>query len=199
MSKRYGVNVGTGNQASGHERVDAAAVRKMTPDSSTPPRRRASRRRGRAERFGGSPTFLPPCATTHSSHSAAGPLGLIASLGKPNSLGNTVAVVADVLAHPNAFDELFACYFDEDELVRLRVSNAMKRIAAKRPELLVPYLDRFLDEVAYIPQASTQWTLAQLLLTYRGRLCSRESSISPEQYATAVTYSGAGPLHPIPS
>ena len=100
--------------------------------------------------------------------------------GKPNSLGNTVEVVDDVLAHPDAFDELFACYFDDDELVRLRVSNAMKRIAAERPELLVPYLDRLLDDVAHIPQASSQWTLAQLLLTYRKRL-------SPKQYETAVT------------
>ena len=99
--------------------------------------------------------------------------------GKPNSLGDTVAVVADVLDHPGTFGELFHCYFHEDELVRLRVSNCMKRLSAERPELLVPYLDRFLDEIAYIPQASTQWTLAQLLLTYRGRL-------SPKQYATAV-------------
>ena len=99
--------------------------------------------------------------------------------GKPNSLGNTVQVVADVLAHPDTFDELFDCYFDEDELVRLRVSNCMKRIAAEQPGLLVPYLDRFLGEIAFIPQPSTQWTLAQLLLTYRKRL-------SPKQYATAV-------------
>ena len=99
--------------------------------------------------------------------------------GKPNSLGSAVAVVSEVLAHPASFGELFACYFDEDELVRLRVSNCMKRVSAERPELLIPYLDRLLDEVAYIPQASTQWTLAQLLLTYRGRL-------SPKQYTTAV-------------
>ena len=99
--------------------------------------------------------------------------------GKPNSLGNTVAVVEDVLAHPAAFDELFHCYFSDDELVRLRVSNAMKRLAAEQPDLLVPYLDRFLDEIAYIPQASTQWTLAQLLLVY-------EPQLSPKQYATAT-------------
>ena len=98
--------------------------------------------------------------------------------GKPNSLGDTVAVVADVLAHPEAFDELFACYFADDALVRLRVSNCLKRVAAERPALLEPYLDRLLDEVAYIPQASTQWTLAQLLLTYTDRL-------SPAQLARA--------------
>ena len=101
--------------------------------------------------------------------------------GKPNSLGDTEAVVADVLARPAAFDELFGCYFDDDELVRMRVSNAMKRIAAARPELLLPYLDRFLSEVAYLPQPSAQWTLAQLLLVY-----SKAGRLSPKQYTTAV-------------
>ncbi len=82
--------------------------------------------------------------------------------GHPNSLGNTVEVVEEVLAHPEKFDELFHCYFSKDEVVRLRVSNAMKRIAKADRSLLLPYLDRFLNEIAHIDQASTQWTLAQL-------------------------------------
>ena len=84
--------------------------------------------------------------------------------GHPNSLGNTVQVVEKVLKNPEHFEELFNCYFSDDEVVRLRVSNAMKRIANERKELLVPYIDRFLDEIAGIDQASTQWTLAQLFL-----------------------------------
>ena len=84
--------------------------------------------------------------------------------GHPNSLGNTVAVVEDVLAHPERMEELFNCYFREDEVVRLRTSNACKRIAKAKPEIIIPYLDLFLTEVAKINQASAQWTLAQLLL-----------------------------------
>ncbi|MEL6656113.1 MAG: hypothetical protein AAFY48_05025 [Bacteroidota bacterium] len=84
--------------------------------------------------------------------------------GHPNSLGRTVEVVDIILADHNAFAELFNCYFSEDEVVRLRVSNAMKRICKAAPQLLVPYLDRFLTEIAVIDQASTQWTLAQLFL-----------------------------------
>ncbi len=86
--------------------------------------------------------------------------------GHPNSLGHTVAIVEEVLASPEKFDELFHCYFSDDEVVRLRVSNAMKRIAKARKELLLPYLDRFLIEIAAIDQASTQWTLAQLFDLY---------------------------------
>ncbi len=85
--------------------------------------------------------------------------------GHPNSLGNTVAVVETVLASPERFEELFNCYFSTDEVVRLRVSNAMKRICKERKELLMPFISRFLDEISRIDQASTQWTLAQLFLS----------------------------------
>ncbi|MEM7381351.1 MAG: hypothetical protein AAF361_09175 [Bacteroidota bacterium] len=84
--------------------------------------------------------------------------------GHPNSLGNTVQVVEMVLANPSKFELLFNTYFSKDEVVRLRVSNAMKRICKANKSLLVPYIDRFLGEIAHIDQASTQWTLAQLFL-----------------------------------
>ena len=82
--------------------------------------------------------------------------------GHPNSLGRTVEVVDTVLARPGRFEELFACYRSEDEVVRLRTSNAMKRIEAKRRDLLLPYIDRFIEEIGALDQASAQWTLAQL-------------------------------------
>ncbi len=82
--------------------------------------------------------------------------------GNPNSLGNTIEVVDEILFNPDLFEELFDCYFCDDEVVRLRVSNAMKRIGKERKDLLVPYVDRFLEEVSTIDQASTQWTLATL-------------------------------------
>jgi len=82
--------------------------------------------------------------------------------GHHNSLGNTEAVVTEVLEHPERFDELFNCYFSDDELVRLRTSSAMKRICLAKKELLIPYIARFLDEISEINQASTQWTLAIL-------------------------------------
>ncbi|MBI1187968.1 MAG: hypothetical protein GC206_11680 [Alphaproteobacteria bacterium] len=82
--------------------------------------------------------------------------------GRPNSLGRTGEVVERVLEQPARFEELFRCYESEDEIVRLRTSNAMKRIEAVRPDLLAPYLDRFIEDVGRIDQASAQWTLAQL-------------------------------------
>jgi hypothetical protein len=82
--------------------------------------------------------------------------------GHPNSLGKTVEIVAEVLQSNELFDELFNCYSSTDEIVRLRTSNAIKRICKEKKQILLPYIDRFLDEIAKIDQASTQWTLSQL-------------------------------------
>lgn len=82
--------------------------------------------------------------------------------GHPNSLGRTVEVVNQVLADPSRFAELFACYHSSDAVVRLRTSSAMKRVEAERHDLLVPYIDRFIEEIGQLDQASAQWTLAQL-------------------------------------
>jgi len=38
----------------------------------------------------------------------------------------------------------------------------MKRICKAKKPLLIPYIDRFLTDIASINQASTQWTLSQL-------------------------------------
>ena len=82
--------------------------------------------------------------------------------GHPNSLGKTVEVVEIVLGDRSKLAELYQCYFSQDKVVRLRTSNAMKRICQQQPQWLVPNLDFFLNEVSEIEQASTQWTLAQL-------------------------------------
>ena len=38
----------------------------------------------------------------------------------------------------------------------------MKRVEAERSDLLLPYLDRFIEEIGALDQASARWTLAQL-------------------------------------
>lgn len=82
--------------------------------------------------------------------------------GHPNSLGNTLEVVEEVFADHSLFEELFNCYFSADEVVRLRTSNAVKRVCIAHQKVLIPYIDRLLTEIAAIDQASTQWTLAKL-------------------------------------
>jgi hypothetical protein len=84
--------------------------------------------------------------------------------GHPNSLGNTVSVVDEVLAERALLPELVACYRSEDAVVRLRVSSAVKRAAQQRPEWVAAHLDDLLGWVAQIDQASTKWTLSILFV-----------------------------------
>jgi hypothetical protein len=84
--------------------------------------------------------------------------------GHPNSLGNTIEVVESILKGTLEFEELYQCYFSEDEVVRLRVSNSIKRIYKERPEAVEIYLDKFLNDISIIDQPSTQWTMTQLFL-----------------------------------
>jgi hypothetical protein len=80
--------------------------------------------------------------------------------GHPNSLGRTEDVVDLVLAEPTRLSELYSCYFSADEVVRLRVSSAMKRVTIAHPEWTMEYMDRLQDDIAAIDQPSAQWTLA---------------------------------------
>lgn len=86
----------------------------------------------------------------------------VLSGGHPNSLGRTVEVVGLVLADERRIEELFGCYKSPDAVVRLRTSSALKRVERERHHLLLPFLDRLIDEIGSLDQASAQWTLAQL-------------------------------------
>ena len=93
--------------------------------------------------------------------------------GHPNSLGRTVEVVDAVLSSRHRLADLFQCYFSADEVVRLRVSSAMKRVTTAHPEWTMEFMDRLLGEIAEIDQASTQWTLA-ILFDLTKQLLSQE-------------------------
>ena len=82
--------------------------------------------------------------------------------GHANSLGRTIEVVDMVLGDPARFEELFSCYLSDDAVVRLRTSNALKRVEKEQHDWLVPYIDRLVNEISQIDQASTQWTMANL-------------------------------------
>jgi len=84
--------------------------------------------------------------------------------GHPNSLGNTIEVVDDILTDEAKLKDLYDCYGSSDEVVRLRVSNAMKRVCKKQPEWVAKYLDRLIVDTSRINQASTKWTLSTLFM-----------------------------------
>ena len=101
--------------------------------------------------------------------------------GHPNSLGRTLEVVDTVLANPERLEDLYRCYFSNDEVVRLRTSNGIKRVCKEHPDWLIPYIDRFIDEISQIDQASTQWTLANLFELLESRM-----SVGQKEKAQAI-------------
>jgi hypothetical protein len=90
--------------------------------------------------------------------------------GHPNSLGRTVEVVDLVLADQAKLRELIDGYKSTDEVVRLRVSSALKRVEVERHAWLLPYLDELINDVGQLDQASAQWTFAQLFQRYANEL-----------------------------
>lgn len=92
-------------------------------------------------------------------------MGLVERLsgGSARSLGDTEAVVAEVLADPGLVSELLGCVLDADEIVRMRASDALEKVARVRSDPLAPYAERLLTQVAEIDQPSVRWHLAQLL------------------------------------
>ncbi len=100
--------------------------------------------------------------------------------GHANSLGRTIEVVEMVLADQARFEELFNCYFSDDAVVRLRTSNALKRVEKEQHDWLVPYIDRLLNEISKIDQASTQWTMANLFLRLDRNMSEQQRSQATE-------------------
>ena len=83
--------------------------------------------------------------------------------GHPNSLGNTLEVMDVVLGNTDKVEDLLLCYQSDDETVRLRTSNAFKRIFRAKLELFKQWKQRFIKEVAKINQPSAKWTSIQIL------------------------------------
>lgn len=90
--------------------------------------------------------------------------------GHPNSLGRTQEVVGTVLADRARLEELFATIADRDEVVRLRVGDALEKVCREQPGWFVTHVDRLLGDLGQIEQPSVQWHVAQMLHHLRSEL-----------------------------
>lgn len=94
--------------------------------------------------------------------------------GHHNSLGNTVAVAEQVNADRSLLPELINTYSSEDEVVRLRVSSALKRVAWEHPDWIHAEIDSIMEWVERLQQPSAQWSLGQMLLAIGPQLSTAE-------------------------
>jgi hypothetical protein len=53
--------------------------------------------------------------------------------GDPRSLGKTQEVVELVLSDQTLLDELFACLFQADEIIRMRAGDALEKVCRQKP------------------------------------------------------------------
>jgi hypothetical protein len=89
-------------------------------------------------------------------------LEMLAVGGKSNSLGKVNEVIELILDNKARLNELYACLFDEDAWIRMRAIDAFEKICRQHPDWVLPYIDRFSDELARSSQPSIQWHLAQI-------------------------------------
>jgi len=94
--------------------------------------------------------------------------------GDRRTLGAADAVSAEVLRHNERFAELFEAMLHEEPVVRMRASDAVEKLTRARPDLLVPFRKRLIDEVGIIDQHEVRWHVAQMLS--RVRLDPKERS-----------------------
>lgn len=102
---------------------------------------------------------------------------MLAEGGKKNTLGRAEEAVQIVLADQSRLDELYNCLFEDDAWLRMRAIDALEKVCRVHPEWLEPYVERLLDEVAAIDQASIHWHLAEIF---------RKVELTPDQCERAI-------------
>jgi hypothetical protein len=94
--------------------------------------------------------------------------------GHHNSLGNTEAVADQVRADISRLDELIDTYSSDDEVVRLRVSSALKRIAKTHPDQFLQRLRVIEEWVVSLRQPSAMWSLSEDYRELGGKLSAAQ-------------------------
>jgi hypothetical protein len=100
--------------------------------------------------------------------------------GHPNSLGRTEEVAQLVVDEPERIAELFLTYDSEDEVVRLRVSSAFKRVFLAQPQWFKKWYSRFSKRVIALGQPSALWTFSLLCLRLEDQLTPKNKKNAVE-------------------
>lgn len=83
--------------------------------------------------------------------------------GDRRSIGESNRVVLAVLEDPGLIGVLFRGIETDYPVLRMRCADAIEKITAKRPELLVPFKDTLLNRLAEIEQQDVRWHVAPML------------------------------------
>ena len=100
--------------------------------------------------------------------------------GHPNSLGRTEEAVGIVRADRARLEDLFATMGDPDEVVRMRVGDALEKVCRDQPGWFVAHVDRLIGDLGRIEQPSVQWHVAQMLQHLRSNLSDDQAQRATE-------------------
>lgn len=87
-----------------------------------------------------------------------------------------------VLVDRARLQELFATMADPDEVVRMRVGDALEKVCREHPGWFVTHTGRLLGDLGLIEQPSVQWHVAQMLhhLRLHGELTDSQAQQATE-------------------
>jgi hypothetical protein len=87
--------------------------------------------------------------------------------GDPRRFRNADIAIDAASRQPERLAELVQCVFSDDEIVRMRASDALEKVCSAQPGLVQRFVPLLLSEMSRIDQASVQWHLAQILTEVR--------------------------------
>lgn len=83
--------------------------------------------------------------------------------GDRRSVGESNRAVSAVLENHELIDVLFEGLETSDPVLRMRCADAIEKVTAKLPVLLVPYKERLLQRLSKIEQQEVRWHVAPML------------------------------------
>lgn len=83
--------------------------------------------------------------------------------GDRRSTGHSEEVAAEVLADDSLFPDLFEGLLSDDAIIRSRAAHALMQIAPTRPDLVRPYKEVLMQDVARIKQWEVREQLCKIL------------------------------------
>lgn len=83
--------------------------------------------------------------------------------GDRRSVGRSNLAVLAVLDEPDLIRVLFQGLETSDPVLRMRCADAIEKITAQRPELLLPFKEQILHHLSQIDQPEVRWHVAPML------------------------------------
>lgn len=83
--------------------------------------------------------------------------------GDRRSVGESGSAVLAVLEDPGLIGILFHGLESDDPVLRMRCADAIEKVTARRPELLLPFKEIVLNRLTSMEQADVRWHVAPML------------------------------------